>query len=133
MTLYTSSNQINQCLIFTLAGTAFLALFGAVYEAFSHGVYSYYMIYAFAIPLIMGVIPYTIMKIKNLYPKALPLKLWNAAIATFATGSVFKGVLDIYGTDNPLVLVYPIAGIVFTLLALFFFFRITAGFRDQVR
>ena len=47
--------------------------------------------------------------------------------------SVFKGVLDIYGTDNPLVLVYPIAGIIFTLLALFFYFRITAGFRNQVR
>ena len=29
----------------------FCALFGAVYEVFSHEVYSFYMIYAFAFPL----------------------------------------------------------------------------------
>lgn len=121
--MYTSDKRVSTDLIFTLFGTVFLALFGAVYEAFSHGVYSYYMIYAFAIPLILGVVPYTIMKIKNNYPKALPLKLWNAAIATFSIGSVFKGVLEIYGTDNSLVLTYPIAGSVFALLS--FFFRFT--------
>jgi hypothetical protein len=33
-----------------LAATLFFAFFGAVYEAFGHGVYSYFMIYAFAFP-----------------------------------------------------------------------------------
>ena len=36
-----------------------LALFGAVYEVFSHGVYSYYMLYAFAFPLAGGALPFT--------------------------------------------------------------------------
>ena len=36
--------------------SSFFAFFGAVYEVFSHQVYSYFMIYAFAIPLGMGVI-----------------------------------------------------------------------------
>ena len=34
----------------------FCALFGAVYELFSHSVFSYYMLYAFMIPLVGGVI-----------------------------------------------------------------------------
>ena len=45
-----------------------LALFGAIYELFSHDVYSYYMIYAFAIPLLMGVLPYEAMLVFNKYP-----------------------------------------------------------------
>ena len=34
-------------LMFNVIGVIFLALFGAIYELFSHGVYSYHMIYAF--------------------------------------------------------------------------------------
>ena len=33
------------------------AAFGAIYECFSHGVYSYYMTYAFMIPLLAGALP----------------------------------------------------------------------------
>ena len=36
------------------AASLFCALFGAVYELFSHEVYSYSMIYAFIIPLAGG-------------------------------------------------------------------------------
>lgn len=36
----------------------FCALFGAVYEVFSHEVYSFYMIYAFAFPLAGGTLPF---------------------------------------------------------------------------
>ena len=44
-------------MIWNLGWTILFALFGAVYELFSHEVYSYYMIYAFGIPLILGVLP----------------------------------------------------------------------------
>lgn len=40
-----------------LAAAIFCALFGAVYEFFSHGVFSFFMIYAFAIPLAAGTFP----------------------------------------------------------------------------
>ncbi len=40
-----------------LTAAIFCALFGAVYEVFSHGVFSFYMIYAFAIPLCLGTFP----------------------------------------------------------------------------
>ena len=36
----------------------FCVLFGAVYEYFSHEVYSYFMIYAFVIPQVGGVLPF---------------------------------------------------------------------------
>ena len=85
-------------------------LFGAVYEAFSHGVYSCWMIYAFAVPLMMGVIPYTILLLRDKRPSIPFLRLWSAAIAVFSTGCVFLGVLEIYGTTNQLVMAYPVAG-----------------------
>ena len=108
--MYTSDISLKRNLLGNIAGTAFLALFGAVYELFSHEVYSYYMIYAFSIPLILGVFVYSIMLIKNKRPRSIFPKLWNSATATLSVGCVFKGVLDIYGTTNSLIIAYPIAG-----------------------
>ncbi len=106
----TSDNTIKNSLIYNLIGTVFLVVFGAIYEYFSHGVYSYFMIYAFVVPLMMGVIPYQIMFLKGYAPNRIFINLWNSAIATLSIGSVFAGVLAIYGTTNRLVYVYPVAG-----------------------
>lgn len=114
----TSNNTITSHLIWSLVWTVFLVVFGAVYELFSHGVYSYYMIYAFAIPLVMGVIPYTIMVIRPSCRRPASLRLYNSAIAAFTTGCMINGVLDIYGTTNGLVMVYPAAGVILLILGL---------------
>ncbi|MBR7032244.1 MAG: hypothetical protein IKI03_01250 [Clostridia bacterium] len=97
-------------LLGNIAGTVFLALFGAIYEAFSHEVYSYFMIYAFAIPLMLGVFPFTLLLISEKYPGKAALNLWNSGIATLSVGCVFRGVLEIYGTTNAMIIVYPVAG-----------------------
>ena len=97
-------------LLYNLGGTVFLAFLGAVYECFGHGVYSYWMIYAFAFPLVMGVVPYTILLIKERYPDRVFLNLWNSAIAALSVGSVFAGVLAIAGYTNAKIVVYQIAG-----------------------
>ncbi|WP_029233577.1 hypothetical protein [Butyrivibrio sp. VCB2006] len=110
--------QLKLHLLFNIIGTVFLALFGAIYEIFSHEVYSYFMLYAFAIPLAMGVLPYSILMLKEKYPDRIFLNLWNTAIAIFSIGSIFAGVLAIYGTTNSLIIVYPIAGAVMVLLSL---------------
>ena len=68
------------------------------------------MIYAFALPLVMGVIPYTMLLIREKQPSIHFLRLWSAAIAVLSTGCVFLGVLEIYGTTNQLVMAYPITG-----------------------
>ncbi len=120
--------QLKKHLLFNIIGTIFLAFFGAVYEVFSHQVYSYYMLYAFAIPLLMGVLPYAILLLKEKYPGKMFLNLWNTATATLSIGSVFAGVLAIYGTTNSLIIVYPIAGGILILISLAFLL-----FRDQAK
>ena len=92
------------------AGTVFLALFGAVYELFGHGVYSYYMIYAFAVPLVLGVLTYTILLISGKYPGRTALDLWNSGITALSIGFVFFGVLEIFGTTNSLCIIFPVSG-----------------------
>lgn len=108
--MFTSEHDLKKHLLWNIAGTVFLALFGAFYESFSHEVYSYYMIYAFTIPLILSVLPFTILLFGKRYPCKAALNLWNAGTVALSTGSVFKGVLDIYGTTNSLCTVYPIVG-----------------------
>lgn len=89
------------------------ALFGALYEHYSHEVYSYYMIYAFAFPLGLGVLPFLIIysceKIKPL--SRLAENLYNAGIGTLTVGSIIQGVLIIYGTTNNLTYIYWIVGV----------------------
>ena len=99
--------------------TIFVALFGGIYELFGHEVYSYYMIYAFAVPLILGVIPYYIIsKGEKEYNKEFP-NLLNCAIYTLTMGCVYKGVLDIYGTTNKLINIYWYASGLLLVMALF--------------
>jgi len=91
--------------------TLFVALFGAIYEHFSFEVYSYYMLYAFAVPLALGVLPYGLAALRGggrLNPGGA--RFWNAGIFTLTLGSVFQGVLAIAGYTNRLIVVYPIAG-----------------------
>ena len=49
------------------------AVFGAVYEHFSHGVYSGYMAYAFLFPLAGGALPFLTMFL--LSPRQIPGRL----------------------------------------------------------
>ena len=110
--------ELKKNLLYSTVWTAFLALFGAIYELFSHDVYSYYMIYAFGIPLVMGVLPYETMLISGKYPGRLFYNFWNTAIATLSIGCLFSGVLSIYGTTNSLIIVYPIAGVILIIMGL---------------
>ena len=45
----------------------FFLIFGVVYEAFSHNVFSNYMMWAFLIPLFLGFVPYMILCILEIY------------------------------------------------------------------
>ena len=82
----------------------FCALFGAVYELFSHEVYSFYMIYAFAFPLVGGTLPFWVLSRVSggFCPGAAVRNLYHSGIATLTVGSIVRGVLEIYGTTNVL-------------------------------
>lgn len=92
----------------------FCVLFGAVYELYSHEVYSFYMIYAFAFPLVGGTLPFYILNLVRAkkYPRAIARNLYHSGIATLTVGSIMKGVLDIYGTTNMLTGYYWLIGAV---------------------
>lgn len=90
-----------------------VALFGAVYEWFSHGIYSYYMLYAFGFPLLLGALPFTLLALWERYPNfPLARKLYHAGVATATVGSIFEGILAIYGTSSVYLWVYVIAAAV---------------------
>ena len=93
--------------------SVFCALFGAVYELFSHEVYSFYMIYAFGFPLVGGALPYGILSAFHLSKSSslLARNLYHSGIATLTVGSIVRGVLDIYGTTNSLSRYYWFVGI----------------------
>ena len=93
--------------------TLICILFAMIYESFSHGVISNFMVYAFMIPLVLGVVVSYVsyyLKIKKL-PTEIENKTYNAAVATFTIGSIIEGVLQIYGTTNSKVYVYLAVGI----------------------
>ena len=117
------------------AASMVIAVAAAVYGLFSHGVYSYYMTYAFMIPLLGGALPYLIAAMRRsdaegeseeliaedkaemraesgILPELAKLCSFKEAhlamIVTLTAGSLLKGVLDIYGTTNRLLIVYPV-------------------------
>ncbi len=113
--MYISDNKKRQAVRIAgnyIATSLFCALFGAVYELFSHEVYSYSMIYAFAIPLAGGALPFLAIAMGHIrrFPGRISRSLYHAAITTFTIGSIMKGVLEIYGTTSALLPVYWIAG-----------------------
>ncbi|MBQ9674075.1 MAG: hypothetical protein IJV39_05570 [Ruminococcus sp.] len=95
--------------------TIITAGFGFGYEQFSHEVYSMFMIYAFLVPLVLGALPLIIISLffSNHLPSRLSLNLYNSGIAALTVGSIYQGVLEIYGTTNNLIFVYLIVGTLF--------------------
>jgi hypothetical protein len=94
-----------------LAAAAFCAVFGAVYEYFSHGVYSPYLYAAFAIPLAGGAGACGLGRLLGRQPPAAAVRqLYGAGIATLTVGSLMTGVFVIYGSAAPLVAAYFPAG-----------------------
>lgn len=101
----------------------FCILFGAIYECFSHEVYSYFMLYAFVFPLVGGALPFWGMAYCRVpAPNKASRNLYHSGIATLTIGSLFKGALEIYGTTNRLISVYWILGTSLILIGLILYF-----------
>lgn len=87
------------------------ALFGAVYELFSHSVFSCYMLYAFMIPLVGGALLFFLIEyFQWKIPGKASRSLWQFGIAVLTVGCLLQGVLEIYGTTNRLMIVYWVGG-----------------------
>lgn len=91
--------------------TTLCALAGCVYEVFSHGVWSGFMVYAFAFPMMLGAVPFGWIALTGRsLPHRWALRLHHAGVATLTLGSFMEGVMMIYGTANPLTMIYWIVG-----------------------
>ena len=87
------------------------AVLSAVYETFSHGVFSLWMIGLCLWPLLLGALPFW------LWGRGWRegRRFWHAGVITLAAGSAVMGVLEIYGTDSALTVVYFAAGVLLLL------------------
>lgn len=103
---------LKKVLINYMAVTLLCGSFSMIYEYFSHGVYSNYMVYLFLFPFLGGLIPYSLLVYNkgSVLPGRLSANLHHLGIATLAVGSCIKGILDIYGTTSPYIPVYWVAG-----------------------
>lgn len=111
--MFISENNIRlqKHLIGSIIAALFCALFSSVYESFSFGVYSYFMLFAFVVPLLGCSLPYSIIVFRNKHiPDIMALRLWNSGIAALTVGAIIQGVIEIYGTSNHLVIIYAIVG-----------------------
>ncbi len=130
--MYTSDKPASDRCYAAVIGTYLLstvscAIFGAVYELFSHEVYSCFMICAFAFPLLLGAIPFFLMKKRGKPFPGKAAELVHAGVAALTVGSVLQGVLEIYGTSNPLTISYWVAGGTLTAVGWLLSFRRRAG------
>lgn len=97
--------------------TVFFFIFSRIYEHFSFGETSVYMHYLFGVPLIGGMALLIFQKIiPNL--SRLSLNLWNSAVATIATGVLFRGIVNLSGRSTTMDLPYWYVGIGLAGLAL---------------
>lgn len=103
---YNGKHRIVKNTIFAV----FCILFAAIYEAFSHQVYSLFMIGAFLFPVLLGIVPDLIRKKMGHTGNEIALALQQCGIYTLTVGSIFRGILDIYGTTNRAGEVYWVAG-----------------------
>lgn len=100
------------------------AVFGAVYEVFSHEVYTVFMYGAFLIPLLLGALPFGITALAGwAIPSRFTRYLYHSGVATATVGCLFEGVLIIYGTTNKLIYVYISATVLLFSAALIGFIR----------
>ena len=99
--------------------TIFIGIFGAVYEVFSHNVFSPAMYLAWLIPCFLGVGVYLALAFApiNKVPGTLVECIYNFGVAMFTVRSIFIGVIEIYGTTNKAMLAtYTVLSIVFLVI-----------------
>ena len=106
-----------------LAAAVFCLIFAVVYECFSHGVISWFMLLAWTVPMTGGFVPMLIFgrrKMARYFPGCLSRYCWYTWIGLFTVAMILKGVLDIYGTTNKLLNLYWKLGICAAVISLAF-------------
>lgn len=103
MILSTLNRNDKNRLIRYAAITLFCLVLFIVYSIFSHGVYSNYMTFLFAWPMLLGFVPsLLIAKVSSLSePSNLTKALYHAGLASVTVSSLLRGIFEIAGTSSP--------------------------------
>ena len=97
------------------AAAAAVAVIGLVYELFSHGVWSPFMGFGFMVPLVLGALPNLFIWLTGAKePGPAAENVYACGVVTLTAGCLLKGVLEIFGTTNHLIKIYPVAGVLLT-------------------
>ena len=104
--------------------SVFLLVFHGVYSLFAHGVNSFYMQFAFLIPLIGGSVVSLFLLVLS-RPNEVVIQVWRMGLSTLVVGFLLHGVFDIYGTEVAMVNLFFIIGIGLLLVA-FLLYLITS-------
>ena len=120
------SKKKSLAIFFVYVGiTIFIAVFGIVYEQFSHNVYSSEMYFAWAWVFGFGLIPHAILAfvpIKKV-PGILSGCVYNFGVAMITSRSIYIGSINIYGTSNPKwVVIYTTIAIICLVAGAFMYF-----------
>ena len=102
-------------MVLYLGITAFIALFGCVYEQFSHNVHTFYMWFAWIWVFGFGFIPYLLLYVLPIkrVPGFLTECFYNFGVAMLTMRSIYKGVIIIYNTTgDAMILAYTIIAVV---------------------
>ena len=98
--------------------------FAAIYEYFSHGVYSVFMMSLAVWPLLLGVLPSWLAGIDGMRePAPLFRTLLASGVLTLTLGSLVAGVMEIYGSTSAFTPVYWALGTAIMLVAVVAFLR----------
>lgn len=95
--------------------TAFIALFGFVYEQFSHNVHTFYMWFAWLWVFVFGFIPYLLLYLLPIkrVPGFLSECVYNFGVAMITFRSIYMGVIIIYNTTGEaMIMTYTIISII---------------------
>lgn len=86
-----------------LAFSAFCLIFSFIYGRYGHGVYSNFMTFTCAYPLIGGAAAYLLVGCisRAKAPERFAANVYNSGIAALTVGSMLRGIFDIAGTSSP--------------------------------
>ena len=113
-TLASNKRDLFKKMMVYLGITAFIALFGCIYEQFSHNVHTFYMWFAWIWVLGFGFVPYLLLYLLPIQkvPGLIPECIYNFGVAMLTFRSIYKGVIIIYNTTgDTMILVYTILSI----------------------
>ena len=104
------SPNVSRILNAYLIAFGFCAVFAIIYECFSKGIISFWMLGMPLFPFFLGIVPALIFEKLNRSVFDWALQLWNCGVITLTVCSMLNGIFEIFGTYFDMFLIFMISG-----------------------